>query len=257
MTTREQVLDVFRESGGTDMGYLEAHLNRFLNTYQRFDASWDRNRGMRMLDIGAHWLHQAFVFRLGGYQVMAADVPVTFEIESVKSLAEKFEIDLVPYQDLSAQGSLSAVESNSINIIMMAEIIEHITFNPIELWKEVYRVLAPGGRIIVTTPNYYRRGGHAWQFKRFLQGFGHGITTLEILNVNTMGHHWKEFSLRELQHYFCSLSPDFNCVRGDYIVDKKEENGAFHNRVKWLRQGLHIEVDLIEKKNGITVVPSW
>ena len=257
MIDREEVMAVFEEIPGTDVDYLRAHLSRFINTYDRFNSGWDRNRGVRLLDIGAHWLHQSVVFSLGGYEITAADVPVTFEIPAVRGLAAARNIELLSYSNLAAPGSLAQLESDSINVVLMAEIIEHITFNPVEMWKEIYRVLAPGGRIVVTTPNYYWAGGRAWQWKRFSTGFGGGLSTGEILGVHTMGHHWKEFSLRELQHYFCMLSPDFNFVKGLYTIDEKNKSNALLKRVKWLRQGLHLEIDLMEKKQGITVEPGW
>ena len=130
MITRNELMQVFRGRGDTDVGYLEAHSTRFLNTYHHFDSCWDRNAGTRMLDIGAHWLHQSAVFSLGGYQVTATDVPITFGSESVQSVAESLGIELVSYTDLSANGSLSAIASDSMSVVLMAEIIEHITFNP-------------------------------------------------------------------------------------------------------------------------------
>ena len=257
MITREEVLKVFAECVETDLPYLEAHLQRFLNTYHRFDSTWDRSRGGNVLDIGAHWLHQSAVFLLGGYEVIAADVPNTLSVESVQVLAKSLEINLVSYTDLSKEGSLAAVASDSINIVLMAEIIEHITFNPVEMWKEIYRVIAPGGRIVITTPNYYRADGRAWDWKRFRTGFGGGISTSDILSTHTMGHHWKEFSMRELQHYFCLLSPDFDCVKAEYTVDYESGDRAFYDRFKWLRQGIHLEVEVAEKSNGITIAPGW
>jgi len=186
MISRDEVLNGFSKSGGTDSSYLEAHLSRFLNTYHRFDSAWDHNKGVNLLDIGAHWLHQAAVFSLGGY-----------------------------------------------------------------------KVIAPGGKIIVTTPNFYRAGGRAWDWKRFLMGFGRGISTLEVLSTHTMGHHWKEYSLRELQHYFCLLSPDFDCVKGEYTNDKELKDMTFLDRFKWLRQGIYLEVEVAKKSNGITIIPGW
>ncbi len=257
MITRDELMQVFRGRGDTDVGYLEAHSSRFLNTYHRFDSGWDRNAGIRLLDIGAHWLHQSAVFSLGGYQVTATDVPITFDSESVQAVAGLLEIELLSYTDLSAEGSLSAISSDSMNIVLMAEIIEHITFNPVELWKEIYRVIVPGGRIVITTPNYYRTGGKAWEWRRFLAGLGSGISVREILNTPTMGHHWKEFSLGELQHYIDLLSPDFACVKGEYTNDSNSKDRVFQKRFKWLLPGIHLEVDVAEKSSGITIIPDW
>lgn len=257
MINPDEILDVINRSGHTDQNYLKAHLARFINTFSRVDGAWDKERGVRLLDIGAHWLHQAVVFRLGGYEVIAADVPATLEDDSVKNLAADQDIELLSYTDLWRPGSLSSIPSDSINIVLMAEIIEHITFNPIEMWKEIYRVLMPNGRIVVTTPNYYRVHGHAWQFKRFIKGFGSGISTHEIVSVMTMGHHWKEFSLRELQHYFCMLSRDFVCIHHEFTHDGPGLSSKFQEVFKWFRQGLHIEIELHEKTHGIEVEPGW
>ena len=250
-------MEAFADEDGTDPAYLVRHLPRFLDTYQRFDATWDRARGTRLLDIGGHWLHQSVVFALGGYQVTSTDLPDTFERESVRRVAEQHDIRLVTYKDLSAEGVLSEIEDESVNVVLLAEIIEHITFNPIELWKEIYRVITPRGRIIVTTPNYYRLGGYAWQVERLLAGYGGGIPVEQIIKFNTLGHHWKEYSRKELMQYFNLLSPDFNWVRCDYTVGESSRAAALQRAFKWIRQGLHVEVDIPEKKHGITAEPGW
>jgi hypothetical protein len=79
------------------------------------------------------------------HAITAADVPITFELPAVQQLAAAKNIELLSYQDLAVSGSLAKLESDSVNVVLMAEIIEHITFNPVEMWKEIYRVVAPGG----------------------------------------------------------------------------------------------------------------
>jgi 2-polyprenyl-6-hydroxyphenyl methylase/3-demethylubiquinone-9 3-methyltransferase len=257
LVSSKEVLEIFLNPPETDVAYLEHHLERFINTFNRFDPQWDRQRGVKLLDIGAHWLHQAMVFKLGGYEVLAADLPVTLEMDSVQKLAEAHEIGLISYPDLAAPGCLDAIPADSVNIVLMAEIIEHITFNPVEMWKEIYRVIAPKGRIVITTPNYYRTGGHAWQLTRFLRGLGSEISTQEIVSLHTRAHHWKEFSMRELQHYFCLLSRDFDCVNCKYTEDEPGQDSKSKFGPKWLRQGLYLEVEIQNKEHGIEVEPGW
>ena len=257
MVSQKDVLAIFDQINETDKSYLNTHLSRFINTFNRFDSNWDRNRGNRVLDIGAHWLHQSIVFKLGGYDIVAADLPTTLEMDGVKKLAEANDIKLVSYSDLSVPNSLSDISSNSIDVVLLSEIIEHITFNPVELWKEIYRVITPEGRVVLTTPNFYWMQGNAWKLGRFLKGFGAGITVLDIINTNTIGHHWKEYSLKELQQYFCILSPDFNCVRHEFTSDEEVKSSFLQKHIRWLRQGLHLEVDLFEKKHGIVAKSGW
>ena len=40
-------------------------------------------------------------------------------------------------------------------------------------------------------------------------------------------------------------------------MDEPEKSNTLLKRIKWLRQGLHLEVDLMDKANGITIEPGW
>ena len=96
----EQYLKLFQVQGGTDEPYLRHHFQRFADTKQRFLSHWDRNRGNRLLDIGAHWLHQALLYAIDGFEVTALDLPITFELANVRSLAQAHSIALLPNPDL-------------------------------------------------------------------------------------------------------------------------------------------------------------
>ena len=261
----DALIRVLETYGHTDTGYLRHHYERFRVTLAEFDGSWDRSRGVRLLDIGAHWLHQSLMWRRAGYDVTAMDLPVTLELSSVRAAADGEGIGLVIESDLERCPALASLPDDSVNVVLFAEIIEHITFNPVHFWSEVYRVLAPGGRIVITTPNYYSWFGRAWDFRRFRTGFGGGVSVDEVLTVPTYGHHWREFALHELIRYFCLLSPDFNVVKMKYMRNYYSPPAtrggrlkqALCERVAWLRPNLHLEIELTAKQAGIVVKPSW
>lgn len=260
--TLDEMLAEFRRCGHTDEGYLTHHYPRFRETKREFCATWDINRGRRVLDVGAHWLHQSYLWQADGFQVTAVDLPLTFELESVKLLADAHGIRLVGCGDLERARELDAIESDSVDIMLFTEIIEHITFNPVQFWKQIHRILAPGARIVVTTPNYYAIQARTWQASRFLRGLGGGLSVLEILDTPTYGHHWREFSMREVILYFCLLSSDFNTVKQCYPASYGlGRGGRFSNflqrHVRWLRPNLHLEMELPRKTAGITRAPSW
>lgn len=48
---------------------------------------------------------------------------------------------------------LSFLRSDSINVILCSEVIEHVQ-NPQQVFLECFRVLKPSGHLLVTTPNY-------------------------------------------------------------------------------------------------------
>ena len=253
----------FARHGGTDDGYLRQHWPRFVRTKAIFEQDWAR-RDARVLDVGAHWLHQALLFAQDGYRVTGADLATTLAAPNVVALAEAHGIALVPIDDLAAPAALGQLPDNAFDVVIAGEILEHLAFNPVTLWRELHRLLAEGGRIVVTTPNHYaltRR--HAARWMTLLQGGG--ITVDEILATPTHGHHWKEYARSEVVRYFTLLSPDFALHRALYVEDAapapepvvRRLARAIRRCVPPLRERLHVEIDLPRKARGVVVEPRW
>ncbi|HJU40023.1 MAG TPA: methyltransferase domain-containing protein [Tahibacter sp.] len=266
--TFEQIEALVSATGRSDFPYLRHHYPRFRYTKAEFDRGWRRS-GPRevVLDVGAHWLHQSLLYALDDYEVIATDLPTTLEDDAVKQLAGQTGIRLLPNADLERPApALASLPDNSVSIVLFTEILEHITFNPVEMWREIYRVLRPRGRIIVTTPNFYAWRGRCWEFGRFFKRFGAGLSAYEIVNTPTFGHHWKEYSLREIIYYFCILSPDFNVTKALHVpeyakgylgVPDTAISKLVEKAVRILRPNVHLEVEIREKNAGITAKPAW
>ncbi len=257
----------FRQFGGTDFPYLAHHFPRFRATVDELCSGWSPDLGGRVLDVGAHWLHQTALLWSAGYTVTAVDLPATFETEWVKEAARRMDVDLVPVSNLADPVELGSLADDSFDLMLFSEIIEHITFNPVRFWSEIYRIVRPGGRIVVTTPNYYSPYSRAWDLRRFLRGFGGGIAVDEILSQNTYAHHWKEFSAGELIYYFARLSPDFNTVKARHFPSFDETPPrigrlarlayALKRRDPAQHANIYLEVEIARKDKGIVVVPGW
>ena len=247
----------------TDIDYLKYHYDRFVMTKGRVLETWLAPEKNRMLDVGAHWLHQSVIYAMDGFKVTAADFPVTFNEEIIQKTASSYGITLFPYQDLSQESVFASIPDNSFDLIMFTEVLEHITFNPVAMWKSIYRVLAPGGRIIITTPNFYDLDGKFWNFKRTIERMGGGIPVHEILHKDNFAPHWKEYSAREIRQYFTLLSPDFFVNRLDYVSVpySTQENTKVKKKLREcfgiLRNNLYAEIDLPGKSEGITLQPGW
>lgn len=262
----EDYLCLFTPHGGTDIPYLRRHYPRYVHTKQRILAHRDRTHGNKLLDIGAHWLHQAVLYAIDGFEVTAVDLPVTFETHDVRALAHAHGIELLPDSDLEHPTSLKEIPDDSFDLVLFTEIIEHITFNPVAMWREIYRVMKPGARLIVTTPNHYALRGRAWNLKRFLTLAGGGVEVTDILCQHTHAHHWKEYSLSELLQYFRMLSPDFAFVDRVYVEEYEPTYLARPGGklVYWLertlpplRPDLYLAIELAQKNKGIVVEPHW
>lgn len=256
---------LFARHGFPEEAYLRLHHARFLQTRQRLLANWNPQQGNRLLDIGAHWLHQTLLYATAGFEVTALDLPETLEHDNVREFARAHAIRLLPNADLANPHALSDIADNSFDLVLFTEVIEHLAFNPVALWREIHRVMRPGARIVLTTPNYYALRSGVRRWSRALRGRGAGVRVQDILNLKTMGHHWKEYSLRELEDYFALLSPDFRCINMAHTRAAPPPNPrVLLSIAHWLehvvpvvRPDLYLEVELCAKRKGIVVEPHW
>lgn len=223
-------------------------------------------RGQRVLDIGAHWLHQALFYAIEGFDISALDLPGTLERPEVRALAQAHGMRLLPNSDLEHPTALAAIAEDTFDLVLLTEVVEHLAFNPVAMWQEIYRVMRPGARIVLTTPNYYALRSSLRRWLRALRRDGGGVAVRDVLGVNTLGHHWKEYSMRELQDYFGLLSPDFRCINAAYTEDFQttyltKRGGKLVNWLERalppLRPDIYIEVELVSKRLGIAIQPHW
>jgi len=258
---------IFARHGCPAGRYLRKGYRRFLATRRLLmEAVAVSAPGPRMLDVGAHCLHQSVLYAMDGFRVTAADMTSVIGNPATRSVAAEFGIRLVAYGDLSDPRELDGLPADSFDVILFAEILEHITFNPAAMWKSIYRLLSPGGRIVVTTPNYFGRrgGGVARDLRSILSLRGAGISVRDILEVNTYGHHWRLYSARDIREYFRILSPDFSIARIAYFDTGRERPGAARLIKRRIRQAaplfrdaLYVEIGLPVKRAGITVRTHW
>lgn len=254
-------LKLFEECGGTDDDYLRLHHARHRATAAEVLRG---GRPQRILDIGTHWLHQAACFTELGIEVVGVDGGQTLNQPEVRAAAKRFGVRLIVEEQLEHALALLQVEQSSVDLILFGEIIEHLSFNPVTLWRALYRALAPGGRIVITTPNYYALRGRAWSPLRFFRGGGGGISVADILQLRTYGHHWKEFSLSELRRYMAELSSDFELEKALYVRRFQpathllsRASAVVEQVLPVLRPHLHLEFRLPAKSAGIVSDPSW
>lgn len=197
------IVITYPETGFVDdeAAYLAFHRIRFLATLNRLASVIPP--GARILDAGGQFLHMALALREMGYTVDAADVaPYADE----PRLRERAAGRLVLHR-VSSLGQLGIPDA-TFDAVLLLEVLEHLAQNPRQVWAEVSRVLKPGGRVLLTTPNLYRLGGGggaARQLLRLLTARGLGPTVDEVLTLQTGAHHWKEYGRRELRRYFSTL----------------------------------------------------
>lgn len=262
----EEFLPLFSPHGGTHESYLRDHYPRFVATRQRLLSPAAGRTGGRLLDIGAHWLHQALLYAIDGWEITALDLPATLDAPEVRALARAHGISLLPNPNLERPTALGAIADDTFDVVLLTEVIEHLAFNPVTMWREIHRVMKPGARIVLTTPNYYALRTRLRQWLRVPRRLGGGVTVDQVLKVNTLGHHWKEYSRHELLDYFAMLSPDFRCSNFAYTQEylptvATKTGGKFvlwlERMIPPLRPDMYLEVELVRKDSGIVIEPHW
>ena len=200
------------EPGSNDREYFEFHQNRF----KRFDKFLDTltqkftgsSKKPKVLEIGSHYLHTSILLASRSFVVDAMDVSAFWELEFVNERAKKFGLNAIVEDDISRLKSFQSV-NNKYDLIVFTEILEHITFNPIQFWKSIYQMLKPGGQIYISTPNSFALPNYVRALKNLLGFRSIGISIEPIFSNVTYGHHWKEYSAQEIKKYFQTMSPDF------------------------------------------------
>lgn len=253
-------IDWFARFGDTDAGYLKAHFPRFMQT-KEFAIGKTRDK-LNVLDVGAHWLHHAYLYAIDGHTVHCVDAPNTMRESSVIAAAQELGCSLHPAAHLEFGDGVKEIETDSIDLVLFCEILEHLTFNPIDLWSEIYRVLRAPGRIIITTPNADYWPHLQRSLQRLQAGGGWGTPVSDIMNTGTFGHHWKEYTVAEVKDYFAYLSPDFRINR--YEFRQTAFNLATDLRgapslptAELCHDNIFAEVTLDHKSAGLSVEPPW
>ncbi len=149
--------------------YTEAEIDRlYADTYYVFNeddrSRWARAvqqyvvhlapdepvRGRRLLDVGCALGHFAALARARGWRVTGIDLSAA----AVRRTAERFGIDarIATLVDLrnSARG---------FDTVFLGDVIEHV-LDPAAFLEDARRLLMPGGRVCIDTPNWGSRWRH-------------------------------------------------------------------------------------------------
>lgn len=244
----------------SEVEYFRFHKKR----YERFESFLNthfpdvsRSSKLKTLDIGSHYLHSSMILADKGFEVDGMDVSIFWDMDFVKKRGSKFGINPIVENDLANMPGFQSFH-DKYDLIVFTEIFEHITFNPIQLWKTIYQILKPMGKIYISTPNSLALANWARNFKNLLTLQSVGITVDDIISKVTYGHHWKEYSAQEIKTYFQSLSDDFQVTINPYHYKEYELKSPYlvfkvlaklGNLTKKFAEELEVIVEVKEKKS--------
>lgn len=252
--TEQEILQAFDKVEGivkstnntSDINYYDFHKRRYLRMARSIASKVPI--GASLLNIGSHYLHTSLLFKFLGYQVYSMDVGFFWDLEFVKERGFDHDLEKIIDNDLASFESHTGV-SDKYDVVLFAEIMEHITFNPVLFWKKVYTVLKSSGMIYISTPNSLNLYNIARTLARIVTFRGVGLPIGSIFANVTYGHHWKEYSASEIKKYFKILSDDFKVSTSFYHYRETEYKGfasAVFSLLSAIGNALYFTSDEIE-----------
>jgi SAM-dependent methyltransferase len=210
--------------------------------------------GGKLLELGSSpyfmslLLQKSFAYELSGVNFSNDDAQprghYTFTAVS-EALGEEHEF---PYDYLNMETERLPYQDNEFDVVLLCEVIEHLTLDPAFVLAEAHRVLKPDGCMIVTTPNLVR-----WE-NLYLMLVGENISD-QYSGYGASGRHNREYTPRHILQLMIECG--FREVRVN-IHDQHKHKGLA-KLAKRIRAHWRDNIFAIGTKRGHPryVYPSW
>ena len=145
-----------------------------------------------ILEVGSAPCHMTALLKLYGYPTVGVDVAP----DRVADLISRLGLDV---RRCDIERSVLPFDDDAFACVLLCETFEHLRIDPAFVLSEIHRVLAPGGTLVVTTPNVYSLPS----LGRFLLGRSIADPVEEYGKLRNVGHmgHVREYSAREVARF--------------------------------------------------------
>lgn len=159
-----------------------------------FLSVFEKEKRGTVLDIGCGNGDYAYNLQKMGFDVLAGDMDV-----------ERFQYkEKIKFQKCNVTEKLPFAD-NSFDFIVFAEVVEHL-MNPYDVIKELNRILKPGGKLVLSTPNILNLKSRVrflmegcWEYFREIP-LEHSKNPKEVIwNLHLIP--WRYHELEYLLHY--------------------------------------------------------
>ncbi len=166
---------------GDQVEYLEYHRERFYELDNLLVAILAASQAPRILDVGMS-INSVIVKHL----LPSASISICDRADIVIPADSEFILHNVDLTD----PELDSVDLPGVfDVIVFAEVLEHLLANPVRVFRFLLRHLDAEGRLIVTTPNFFSGGN--------VDAFGKGINPQPMYPARLKRGEEAEFHVRE------------------------------------------------------------
>jgi SAM-dependent methyltransferase len=230
---------------GWEAGYLEYHRRRYQDTLRLLPPG----AGRRLLDVGSFPGHLSALAQARGWEVVGLNNTIEGAGAWTEFLA-RCEARKIAIRSCEVEREPFPVPTASVDAVLFCELFEHLHLNPFHTLKEIFRVLRPGGLLLLTTPNLRR----VETLSRLWHGWGPqppvSRTFRELFPSLLYHRHNREYTAHELAYFLAYQGKDLYEFRLDrvYYSDALDAGheipgvlgqrvGAGEQRVaRWLRR---------------------
>jgi SAM-dependent methyltransferase len=177
--------------------YLNTLKDSYVRTVRDVDNMFKDDSSCRsILEIGSFLGAVSLSLKKLRFNVCALDIPEFYQSSTLKSLYEK---NGIPFTGLNLRNSKLPYESNSLDAVIICEVLEHLSFNPLPVLQEINRVLKDDGYIYIGMPNQTSLLNRI----RLLTGksihnpINDFFSQLDRNDNMIVGLHWREYTLSE------------------------------------------------------------
>jgi SAM-dependent methyltransferase len=195
-----------------EAGYLEYHGRRYQDTLRLLPEG----RGRRLLDVGSFPGHLSVLAQIRGWEVtgLNSDIENLVVWTAFLDRCRERKIEILTCE---VEQESFPVPTAAFDAVLFCELLEHLYRNPFHTLKEIFRVLRPGGVLILTTPNLVR----AETLFRYLHGWGTqppmDRAFGELFPSLLYHRHNREYTGRELDYLVARQGKDLYDFRLDRV----------------------------------------
>jgi SAM-dependent methyltransferase len=192
--------------------YLAYHRRRYQDTLRLLPDG----QGRRLLDVGSFPGHLSALAQRRGWEVTGLNNAIEGQAAWAAFL-ERCRERKIEILGCEVEQEPFPLATASVDAVLFCELFEHLHWNPFHTLREIFRVLRPGGLLVLTTPNLRR----AETLFRFLHDWGSqpplSRTFHELFPSLLYHRHNREYTASELVYYLARQGKDLYDFRLDRV----------------------------------------